>query len=196
MRGALKVLVMAAAAAIASAPGVARADGYFVPWAATQAGNGLGFNDNGRTSVGVYAGGMGDGIVGGEVGFGYSPSFFGTKNDFGNNSVIDLMGNVIVGVPVGGTHGAGIRPFVTGGIGLLRTQIDGGTVANVSSSNNMWGWNGGAGVMGYFNDHVGLRGDVRYLRGFENTNTGVSTIDFNGSGQLHFWRASIGLVLR
>ena len=196
MRRAIKLFVIAVAAAAASAPSVARADGYFVPWAATQAGSGNTFGDNGRASMGIYAGGMGEGIIGGELGFGYSPSFFGTKNDFGNNSVIDLMGNVIVGVPVGGTHGAGIRPFVTGGVGLLRTQIDGGTVANVSSSNNMWGWNGGAGVMGYFNDHVGLRGDVRYLRGFENTNTGVTTIDLNGAGQLHFWRASIGLVLR
>jgi len=195
MRRALKVLVIVAAAAIASAPGVSRADGYFVPWAAANAGNGLDFTDNGRASVGVIAGGMGAGIVGGEVGFGYSPSFFGTKGEFGNNSVIDLMGNVIVGIPIGGTHDAGIRPFVTAGMGLLRTQIDGGTLATVSSSNNMWGWNSGVGVMGYFNDHVGLRGDVRYLRGFENQVTGVTAIDVN-PGQLHFWRASIGLVLR
>jgi len=195
MRRALKVLVIVAAAAIASAPGVARADGYFVPWAAANAGNGLDFTDNGRASVGVIAGGMGAGIVGGEVGFGYSPSFFGTKGEFGNNSVIDLMGNVIVGIPIGGTHDAGIRPFVTAGMGLLRTQIDGGTLATVSSSNYMWGWNSGVGVMGYFNDHVGLRGDVRYLRGFDNQVTGVTAIDVN-PGQLHFWRASIGLVLR
>jgi hypothetical protein len=49
--------------------------------------------------------------------------------------------------------------------------------------------------MGYLTDHVGLRGDVRYLRGFEDTNTGVTTIDVN-AGQLHFWRASFGVVLR
>src|SRR5436189_2431745 len=55
MRRALKVMVIAAAA-IASAPGVARADGYFVPWAAANAGNGLNFTDNGRASVGVIAG--------------------------------------------------------------------------------------------------------------------------------------------
>ena len=28
------------------------------------------------------------------------------------------MGNLIVGVPVGGTHGSGIRPYVTAGLGL------------------------------------------------------------------------------
>ena len=89
-----------------------------------------------------------------------------------------------------------MKPFVTAGVGLLRTQIDGGTIANVSSSNNMWGWNAGGGVMGYFNEHVGLRGDVRYLRGFEDLATGNSVIDLNGNNQLHFWRLSGGVVLR
>jgi hypothetical protein len=47
--------------------------------------------NNGRATFGVTAGAMGAGIVGGEVDFGYNPSFFGTKNDFGNNTVINLM---------------------------------------------------------------------------------------------------------
>ena len=74
--------------------------------------------DNGRGGFGVNAGGMGAGIIGGEVGFGFNPSFFGSKSDFGSNNVIDLMGNVIVGIPVGGTRGGGFRPYVTGGLGL------------------------------------------------------------------------------
>src|SRR5258707_13387211 len=137
MRGALKVLVLAAALAVALAPSVARAQsyGYVVPWASTQAGSGF---ENGRAGVGVAAGGMGDGIIGGEVDFGYSPSFFGTQNDFGNNTVINAMGNVIVGIPVGGQHGAGVRPYLVGGVGILRTQIDGGTGSKVSSSDNMF----------------------------------------------------------
>jgi len=195
MRGAFKGVIVAAATvfAFALAPAVAHAEGYVSPWASAQAGSSF---NNGRAGFGVDAGGMGAGIVGGELDFGYSPSFFGTNNDFGNNSVINLMGNVIVGVPVGGTHGAGIRPFVTGGVGLLRTQIDGGTVANVSSSNNQWGWDLGAGAMGFFNDHFGLRGDLKYLRGFENLATGNQVVDLNGSNQLHFWRADIGVVIR
>ncbi|PYR07914.1 MAG: hypothetical protein DMG00_16175 [Acidobacteria bacterium] len=106
------------------------------------------------------------------------------------------MGNLIVGVPIGGTRGAGVRPFATAGLGLLRTQIDGGTIANVRSSNNELGWNVGAGVMGYFSDHFGLRGDIKYLRGFEDLNTGNTVIDLNGKNQLHFWRADIGVVIR
>ena len=40
---------------------------------------------------------MGTGIIGGELDFGYSPSFFGDKTLFGDNTVIDVMANLIVG---------------------------------------------------------------------------------------------------
>jgi len=194
MRRALKAFILTAAVALVGAPMQARAEGFVTPWIGANWGSGNNI-DNGRAAFGVNAGGMGAGVIGGEVAFGYSPSFWGTQNDFGNNSVIDLMGNIILGVPVGGTHGAGIRPFVTGGIGLLRTQIDGGTLARVSSSNNMLGWNLGAGAMGFFNDHIGLRGDLRYTRGFEDLNTGNTVIDLD-SNQLHYWRVQAGVVIR
>jgi hypothetical protein len=181
MRRVMSALILTAAVAAVAAPTQARAEGYVSPWAGVNFGNGDRV-DNGRASFGVNAGGMGAGIIGGEVGFGYSPSFFGTTNDFGNNTVIDLMGNVIVGVPIGGTHGAGVRPYVTAGLGLIRTQIDGGTVAQVKSSNNDWG---------YFNDHVGLRGDLRYFRNIQGDV--INNIDF---GSFHYWRGSIGVVFR
>lgn len=195
MRRAMKVFILSAAVALVAAPIQARAEGFVTPWVGANWGSGNNI-DNGRAAFGVNAGGMGAGIIGAELAFGYSPSFWGTQNDFGNNSVIDLMGNIIVGVPIGGTHGAGIRPFVSGGIGLLRTQIDGGTLANVSSSNNMLGWNLGAGAMGFFNDHIGLRGDLRYTRGFEDLNTGNNVIDLSGNNQLHYWRLQAGVVIR
>jgi Outer membrane protein beta-barrel domain len=189
MRRATKFLLAIASAALICAPIDARAEGYVSPWAGVNfAAGGL---ENGRGSFGVQAGGMGAGIVGGEVDFGYSPSAFGTQNDFGNNSVINLMANVIVGVPLGGTYGKGFRPFVTGGLGLIRTQFDGGTLARVSSSNNNWGWDLGAGAMGFFNDHVGLRGDLRYFRNI----TGDIINNFDQSS-LHFWRLGFGVVIR
>jgi len=188
MRGFIKAIVLSATAILVCAPSPARAEGYVNPWAGVNFGSNVA---NGRSGFGVSAGGMGAGVFGGEVNFGYSPSAFGTVNDFGNNTVIDLMGNVIVGAPFGGQHGPGFRPYLTGGIGLLREQIDGGTVFKVSSAGNDWGWNAGAGVMGFFNDHVGLRGDVRYLRAFN----GNFIDGFNNLG-LHFWRTSFGLVVR
>src|SRR4051812_20289804 len=172
MTRSIKSLILASAAAIVLAPMQARADGFVTPWVGSAFGSSI---QNGQASIGVSAGGMGAGIIGGEADFGWSPSFFGTKSDFGNNTVLNLMGNVIIGVPIGGTRGSGVRPYVVGGIGLLRTQIDGGTIAKVSSSDNMFGWDAGAGVMGYFTDHVGLRGDVRYLRGTSDLTTHVSS---------------------
>jgi len=188
MRGFIKACVLSATAALVCAPAVARAEGYVNPWAGVNFGSEL---SNGRSGFGVNAGGMGAGVIGGEVNFGYSPRLFGTQNDFGTNTVIDFMGNVIIGVPVGGTHGAGFRPYVTGGVGLIRTQIDGGTVFKVASSSNDWGWDLGAGAMGFFNDHVGLRGDVRYLRNFSG-----NFMDGFNEGNFHFWRTSLGLVIR
>src|SRR5882724_9700729 len=91
MRCVIKALIVATAIAAISAPSVARADGYVSPWVSANTGRSF---DNGRAGFGVNAGGMGAGVIGGELDFGWSPSFFGTKNDFGNNSVIDLMGNV------------------------------------------------------------------------------------------------------
>jgi opacity protein-like surface antigen len=192
MKGVIKSLIIASAAAVILAPMQARADGFVTPWVGSAFGSNI---KNGQATIGVSAGGMGAGIIGGEADFGWSPSFFGTKSDFGSNTVLNLMGNLIIGVPIGGTHGAGVRPYVVGGVGLIRSQIDGGTIARVSSSENMFGWDAGAGVMGYFSDHVGLRGDVRYLRATSDLTTHVDSIDINGD-KLHFWRATIGVTFR
>ena len=195
MKRAIKTLLLTAAAALVLAPMQARADGWVTPWIGSAFGSSI---ENGRGTFGVSAGGMGAGVVGGEVDFGYNPSFFGTQTDFGNNSVLNFMGNVIVGVPIGGTQGKGLRPYVVGGVGLIRTQVDANSnLFRPAASDNMFGWDAGAGVMGFFNDHIGLRGEIRYLRGTHdmNTSTGVNSIDFNGN-KLHFWRPSIGVVFR
>ena len=194
MNRVIKSLIVASAAAVVLAPMQARADGFVTPWVGSAFGSNI---KNGQTTFGVSAGGMGAGIIGGEADFGWSPSFFGTQSDFGNNTVMNLMGNVIIGVPIGGTRGAGVRPYVVGGAGLIRTQIDGGALTNFApaQSTNMLGWDAGGGVMGYFTQHVGLRGDVRYLRAMSDLTTNVRSIDVNGD-KLHFWRATVGVVFR
>lgn len=190
MRRTTGLVLLTAALMFLVAPTPARADGFFSPWAGVNFGSDPA---NGRGSFGVSAGYMGAGIIGGEFDFGYSPSFFGTENDFGNNNVLTAMGNVIIGVPIGGTRGGGVRPYVTGGVGLIRTQIDGLLDDIDGVSNNDFGFNLGAGVMGYFNDHVGLRGDLRYFRNLNEHDD--NQIDFD-LGNFDFWRASIGLVIR
>jgi len=190
-RGLIRLLTLAAAA-IVIAPATARADGYVSPWVAANTNSSF---NSGRGGFGVGAGDMGASIFGGEVDFGWSPSFLGTTDKFGNNSVIDLMGNVMVARSLGNSYRTDIRPYVTAGMGLLRTQVDGGTIAQVSSSKNDPGWNVGAGVMGFFSDHVGIRGDVRYLRTFTNENSVTPAPDFDPGG-FHFWRTYVGVVIR
>jgi hypothetical protein len=181
MRRAIKSLLLTAVIAVVWAPVQARADGYLSPWAGVNFGSNI---DNGRTALGMNAGFMGGGVVGLEAAFGYSPSFFGTENDFGHNTVIDLMGNIVIGIPIGGTRGAGLRPYISGGAGLVRTQIDGNTLlGHVSSRNNDFGWDLGGGITGYITHHFGVRGDIRYFN-----DTQIS--DF------HYYRLSSGIVLR
>jgi hypothetical protein len=189
MRRATKVLLLSAVIALIWAPAPARADGFVSPFIGTNFGNNSG---DGRANFGVNAGAMGGGVIGGELDFGYAPNFFGNAGTFGSNYVMDVMGNLIVGVPVGGTRGAGVRPYVTIGAGLMRSQIDGvaGTTL-IQVSNNEPAMNAGAGVMGFLSDHVGIRGDVRYFRNLSGDT--VNNVDF---GSFHFWRASFGVVLR
>jgi len=184
VRRATRTLLLAAAVALIL-PTQARADGFVEPFAGTNWGSDI---NNGRGVVGASAGYMGAGIIGGEFDFGFSPKFFGSKSDFGNNSVITAMGNLIVGIPVGGTFGPGVRPYASGGIGLFRSQVENNNnVFDVVDSTNDFGWNAGAGVMGYFSQHVGLRGDIRYLR---------STDDHGAADGLHFWRLTAGVTFR
>ncbi len=191
MRRVLKVLMVAAVVALVWTPTPARADGYVSPFI------GVNFNNpsgNGRANYGFNAGYMGGGAIGGEFEFGYAPSFFGNQGTYGSNNVMDVMGNLIVGIPIGGTRGSGIRPYGTIGFGLLRSQLNAGPLGTTQITNNDPGINAGAGVMGFLSDHVGLRGDVRYFRDVHNNSPANGFgIDF---GSFHFWRASFGVVLR
>ena len=143
MKRGMKTLIVTGAMALVFAPLQARADGFVSPWIGSAFGSGDGIRNgvstsevkSGQRTFGVTAGGMGAGIIGGEIDFGYSPNFFGPKDSFGNNTVTNLMGNLIVGIPVGGQHGAGIRPYLTGGVGLIRTAIE-----DVNYSRNGFGW--------------------------------------------------------
>ena len=190
MRRVLKSLLLTTAIAVVLAPGPVRAEGFVSPWTGANFGHSP---SDGRAAFGVSAGYMGAGIIGGEFDFGYSPSFFGDSAAFGNNNVMSLMGNIIIGVPVGGTSGAGVRPYFTTGVGLIRTDVD-GILEGAGIDNNDFGFNAGAGVMGYFNDHVGLKGEVRYFRNVkDNSSPNDFNIDFGG---FHYWRAAVGIVLR
>ncbi|HKT79650.1 MAG TPA: outer membrane beta-barrel protein [Vicinamibacterales bacterium] len=190
MKRTCRALLLTGAALLVWSPAPASADGFISPWVAANFGHGL--DDGGRGSYGFNAGYMGNGIIGGEFDFGYSPRFFGDQAVFGSNNVLSAMGNVIVGIPVGGTTGQGARPFATAGVGLIRSDVDG--LFEGSNASNDFGFNVGGGVMGYFSDHFGVKGEVRYFRTV-NDNSTPNNFDLDLGG-LHYWRAAVGLVIR
>jgi opacity protein-like surface antigen len=191
----------------ALAPARASADWLFTPFIGGNWGGAATFQDDlgdfedefeRRVNFGASLAWMGNGIAGFELDFGYSPNFFQDtvgEGDFeyGDNNVTTLMANVVLGAPVGGQTGLGLRPYASGGLGIIRSRIgDAEDLFDVTS--NDWGFNVGAGVSGFFNDNVGLRGDIRYFRSLEDNEPDdeldVSLSDFR------FWRGTVGLVFR
>lgn len=134
-------------------------------------------------------------VVGFEVDLGFAPNFFedtaGDRNfGFGTNNVTTLMGNVLFTVPPGG----GIHPYASAGVGLIRANVKSATGVFNDLSTNDLGVNVGAGLNGYFNDNIGLRGDIRYFRDLQD-NKGDNALDLNFGG-FNFWRGSVGLTFR
>ena len=127
----------------------------------------------------------------------YAPSFFGNQGPYGENSVTTVMANFVLAGGGGGRYGFGrrrtsLRPYVTGGAGVMHEVVTTAVAANRISNNDL-GLNLGAGVMVFTSRSVGMRGDVRYFRDLMDTQSGNTTnIDF---GSFHFWRASIGVIL-
>jgi hypothetical protein len=102
------------------------------------------------------------------------------------------MGNVVLG---GG--GLGVRPYVSGGFGLLRLNVDEAGALLEGLSRNDFGVNAGGGVILSIAPSFAVRGDVRYFRSLRSAGedddlagTGFEFADFR------YWRGSVGVVLR
>jgi opacity protein-like surface antigen len=177
-------------ALVAGAPSAASADIMFTPFVGVAAGGGA------ADTTMSFGGGltwMGAGAIGLDLDFGYTPDFFGDSGtDFGDNNVTTFMVNAIVGAPIGGQSGPGIRPYAVGGIGILTEKIDEADDL-FDVDDNSWGFNLGAGVVGFFTDNVGVRGDVRYFRSLNRGSDGDFDFDL---GELDFWRATVGVTFR
>lgn len=191
----LKKYAMMAALVLVLSPAAARADWLFTPSLGTTFGADT--NGNEHFTYGASLGWMGAGIMGFEADFSYTPEFFeGSDGDFdftGDSNVVTAMANAIIGVPVGGQTGGGVRPYFAAGLGILQREISSSqTLFNVN--NNEFGFNLGGGVMGFMTDHVGFRGDVRYTRSLEDPSED-NEFDL-AVGNFDYWRASAGVTFR
>jgi opacity protein-like surface antigen len=201
MKPALGFAILLATGLLA-APTLARADGFISPNVGVNFGGQAGgtlrnavnvaADEGSKITWGVAAGWMGAGVIGIEEDFAYSPSFFGKGGFVDNSRVVTVMTNVIVGAPIGGQKGGGIRPYGAIGVGWINQNIT--TTSGIGNfSENDFGWDIGVGVMGYFADNIGLRFDYRYFRNFQETTSNVIGLT---AGHFNFNRASVGVLFR
>ena len=180
-------LVTSVAFGLALSAAPAAAETLFIPWLAANSG---GPYSSGAIEVGGSVGVTIAGVIGVDFELGYAPSFFGNGLQ---GSVVTAMGNVTVGIPFDRSQSGGIRPYVSGGLGLIRPSVD-ITPYGYSITDNSLGVNAGGGVMGFFGRHLGVRVDIRYLHSLDNDAAAPpNALDLS---RLHFWRTSSGLVIR
>jgi opacity protein-like surface antigen len=192
MRHLLPIAIFVSTSVIIAAP--ALADGFVTPSIGANVGGDAGSCASASScsskhiTYGVAAGFMGAGILGIEEEVSYAPNFFGSVPALGNNGVLTAMTNIIVGAPLGP-----VRPYVSGGIGVIRlnANLAPGGIATVN--NTSLGYDLGGGVMGFFTSHVGLQADYHYIHSTRNVTLGGFSIT---NTELNFSRGTVGVVFR
>jgi opacity protein-like surface antigen len=146
-------------------------------------------------------------IVGVETEIAYHPALVdNAANGLDKNRVITYSGNTIIGPtirnvkPYGAIGFGGLYLNVTSASSLLMPSLPtpanaGATNPAASISSNYFTFNAGGGVMVFFNEHLGVRGDLRYFRAY-----GFKVTDLENAGlgwdRFDFWRVGIGLAAK
>jgi opacity protein-like surface antigen len=200
----LRKLMMISTLSLALLPATASAQNwFFTPFVGANFGGNASFGDfdnfddevERRVDFGATFG-WNPSVVGFEIDFGYSPNFFedtaGDRNfDFGDSNVTTLMANVHLTTP---NRGQGVRPYGSGGLGVIRSRVTSGGNLFDDVSTNDFGINAGGGVEGNFNQNIGIRGDIRYFRSLQD-NEPDGELDL-GLSNFDFWRGTVGVTFR
>ncbi|MEO7276187.1 MAG: hypothetical protein ABIX28_25535 [Vicinamibacterales bacterium] len=120
------------------------------------------------------------------------PRFFeaGNLGAVTSSRTYAVMGNVVLAAPQGWNE-YGLRPYVSGGLGLIHATQR--TTASVFSLNqNLLGYNVGGGATGFISEHTGLRFDLRYYSSLSRTDDTVAI----GPVRLRYWTGTVGVVLK
>jgi len=104
-----------------------------------------------------------------------------------------LMGNVVVAAPRRYTEYF-LRPFVSGGAGLLRASVTDSVGLASTASNARMGINVGGGAIGFLTQHTGVRFDLRYYSNVHSSAPRGATV--GGPLHLRYLVLSVGLVFR
>lgn len=194
----VRVLTIAVALSMAS-PASASAEWFVTPFIGFKFAGDTNFVDleqgasNTKLTIGASAGFVGPGILGVEADLGYSPRFFERSSGslVASSQVLTLMGNLVVTAPRTLT-GYSLRPFVSGGGGLMHVGID-DVAGIIPVDSNVFAIDVGGGAVGDLTNRTSVRFDLRYFRSVsqaEEDNVGF------GNTRLSFWRAAVGLTIR
>lgn len=177
------------AALTAALPGDAHAQGFISPLVGFDFGGDSGCQtasgcEEKSSNIGVAFGRLGG--VGYEGELAFARNFFG-ETPGTSSSVLTFMNNLLIAPKIGP-----VRPYVLFGVGLIKTRVEFTAPGLTELSNNNFGWDMGGGVMVFFGDHIGVRGDLRRFKTFESE--GLISVLPLGDEKLSFNRAAGAIV--
>jgi len=142
---------------------------------------------------------LGAGVLGVE-GIGVFTPNFKANVDSVNRTVnssraLALMGNVVLTTPRRWTEYS-LRPYVSGGFGLMRLSIV-DKVGVLDLTPNTVGFDVGGGAIGFFTKHTGMRFDLRYYHRIGgDSQSSPPSILTTGTPTVSFMTLSVGVVIR
>jgi hypothetical protein len=146
--------------------------------------------------VGVSGGWLGE-IFGLEADFGHGPGFFQRddappEKKLVSSGVMTLTGNVVIALPRR-TAGYGLRPYFSGGAGMMRLNLV-GQVGALDVQRTLPALSLGGGVTGFLSPDFGVSWDIRRINSFRGE--GETLGNSVGREQLSFWRVTMAFAVR
>jgi opacity protein-like surface antigen len=145
--------------------------------------------DDKNLNLGVSVGSLGN-FIGTELEFAYAKDFFGDIPGLSSN-VLTLMGNIMLAPRFGPA-----QPYALVGVGLIKTHADLNATDLLDTDNNHFGWDVGGGLIAFFSQNIGVRGEIRYFHAFQDLEGIVTLAPFGEATKLDFGRAAAGLIFR
>jgi opacity protein-like surface antigen len=146
--------------------------------------------EDGQRTYGFAIGGLGN-VFGFELDYGYTKAFFGEIADAttdASSGMTTIMGNVMIAPKI-----SFVQPYVLGGLGVMRLHVDSLTSTFTENDETKLAWDIGGGIIVYFGRNVGIRGDIRHIRGMQDLE--VLAVNIDGS-TIRFNRAAAALVVK
>ena len=145
--------------------------------------------EEGSTTFGVGLGTLG-GFFGFELDLGYTKAFLGEIDEEDTSSMLTVMGNLIVGPKIGP-----VQPYGVGGLGMLKLSVESSISSLLEDSETKLAWDLGGGIIIFFGEHVGVRGDLRHFRTLQDFDF-LPLLSVGDGAKIDFNRASAAVVFK